>query len=461
MPVFDQEQYRPQIHDALVELSAIAFDSPDFVSALIRFRDPIGPGENATLSLRPVQIGGEPLWQVSRAGEVSNMVRGRAKREVWDLANSANIVAEAHVAAADGAALHLRTTKKGKVLCERIRGRGAGGNVGACESGAPARTEGEPPSVAHDRAKRRPLDSFDSGKLLFVLGFAGADGAVKPSMQAKFRQVNQFLSLLDSALDELPARKDPRAPFRVVDCGCGKAYLSFCAKAYLEASRGWDVRLAGVDLKPDVIAFCRRAAESLGWIGGEGAAAGAEPTAEFEVCDIAKYSPGFAPDAVLSLHACDTATDEAIAFGVERGARAILSAPCCQHELQKSLSPSLRPHQALLRNGILRERFADLLTDAFRAQILRVAGYRTTVAEFVEPDATARNVLIRAVRVTRPGTGTALSDYEDLRRAWGVTPWLAGRLSKTHPALAADTSAADTTAERKGENNPCRKRNAR
>ena len=237
-------------------------------------------------------------------------------------------------------------------------------------------------------------------------------------MQAKFRQVNQFLGQIDAALDELPPRKDPSAPLRVVDCGCGKAYLSFAAKAYLEAARGVAVHLCGVDRKEGVVASCRRVAEALE----------CADTATFAVSDIAAFKPETPPDVVLSLHACDTATDEAIAFGVENGARAIVSAPCYQHELQKTLDPQLRPHRAILRNGILRERLADILTDAFRAQILRVKGYRATVVEFVDPEATARNLLIRAVRVSRPGTGTAVADYEDLREAWGVTPYLATRL---------------------------------
>ena len=420
MPAFRQEQYRPQMHAALGELSDLVFDAPDFREASFRFAEPIGPGSNAELSLRPVEIGGEPLWQLSRAGLVENKPRGRAKKFLWELANSSNLLLEAHATAADGAALHLRTTKKGHVLLQRVRAKAP-----APATAAPASS---PAAPAHDREKNYPLARFDSAKLLFALGFTTADGAMKPSMHAKYRQVNQFLSILDAVLDELPPRKDPAAPLRLVDCGCGKAYLSFGAKAYLEATRGAPVVLEGVDRNEKVVAFCRRTAEALGW--GEGAG--------FAAADIADFKPAAAPDVVLSLHACDTATDEAIAFGVERGARAIVSAPCCQHELQKTLDPQRRPHQALLRNGILRERLADLLTDAFRAQILRVMGYRASVVEFVDPEATARNVLIRAARVTRPGTGTALADYRDLRDAWGVVPWLARRLAALRPELAAE-----------------------
>ena len=425
--MINQEQYRPQLHAAMAELSALVFDAPGFRSASFRFRDPIGPDANAELSIRPVEVGGEPLWQIVRAGLSENRGHGRAKKILWDLVNTANILLEAHATAEDGSALHLRTTKKGHVLLQRVRGGAQGaGRDAPCAGAAPA---------AHDREKDYPLARFDSAALLLALGFTGPDGAMKPSMHAKYRQVNQFLSILDAVLDELPARKDPKAPLALVDCGCGKAYLSFGAKAYLEATRGVPVRLEGVYRNEKVVAFCRRTAEALG----------CADSATFAACDIASFRPSAPPDVVLSLHACDTATDEAIAFGVERGARAILSAPCCQHELQKSLDAGLRPHRAILRNGILRERLADILTDAFRAQILRVMGYRASVVEFVDPEATARNVLVRAARVTRPGTGTALADYEDLRAAWRVTPWLATRLSALRPEL----SASPTPPERK------------
>ena len=427
MPALNQEQYRPQMHAALADISALVFDAPGFREASFRFRDPIGPDDNAELSIRPVTVGGDPLWQIVRAGLSENKGHGRAKKFLWDLANSSNILLEAHVSSEDGTALHFRTTKKGHVLLQRVRGNAQ------CEM-----RNAQCGGAVHDREKDYPLSRFDSAKLLLALGFTGPDGAMKASMHAKYRQVNQFLSILDAVLDELPPRKDPKAPLVLVDCGCGKAYLSFGAKAYLEATRGVPVRLEGVDRNEKVVAFCRRTAEALG----------CADTATFAACDIAKFEPSAAPDVVLSLHACDTATDEALAFGVERGARAIVSAPCCQHELQKTLDANLRPHRAVLRNGILRERLADILTDAFRAQILRVMGYRASVVEFVDPEATARNVLIRAARVTRPGTGTALADYEDLRAAWGVTPWLATRLSSLRPELAspADPGAASRAA---------------
>lgn len=419
MSAFNQEQYRPALHAALREFSALIFEAPDFQSASFRFSEPIGPGENQELKIRPVVVAERPLWQNTRAGLAENLGCGASKKLLWELANSSRILLEAHAATTDGAALHLRTTRKGHVLIDRVR---------ATKTAAEAAGD-----AAHDRQKDYPLTRFDAKRLLIALGFAGPDGTLKPSMHAKYRQVNEFLRIVDAVLDELPPRKNATAstPLVLVDCGCGKAYLSFAAKAYLEAVRNVPVRLIGVDRNPNVIAFCRRTAESLEMA----------DSCTFADVAIGEFRPDAQPDLVLSLHACDTATDDALAFGVLKGARAILCAPRCQHELQKTLSANLRPHRAILRNSILRERLADLLTDAFRAQILRVVGYRSTVVEFVDPEATARNILIRAARVSRPGTGTALSDYEDLREAWGVTPYLAQRLSSIEPALAPKTDA--------------------
>ena len=141
----------------------------------------------------------------------------------------------------------------------------------------------------------------------------------------------------------------------------------------------------------------------------------------------------------MSLHACDSATDEAIAFGIENNAAAILAVPCCQHDVQRDLAaarPVHNPTAAILRHGILRERLADILADTFRAQLLRILGYRTTVIEFVSPDATGRNIMIRAERGLRPGLAEAVTEYTDLKTAWGVLPFLERRLAAFPPLRA-------------------------
>ena len=278
-------------------------------------------------------------------------------------------------------------------------------------------------SRAHNREKDYPLTRFDSAKLLVVIGLADTQGDVKPTMRAKYRQVNEFLRIIDATLDDL--KLEAIKPIELFDIGCGKSYLSFSAKAYLEATRGVEIKLTGIDRNEKIIQSCRRITESFGWD---------DSGAKFIASDIAAFKPAAEPDIVMSLHACDTATDEAMAFGVEHSARAILCAPCCQHELQSQLGTT-GGNRAVLRNGILRERLADILTDAFRAQILRVMGYRAYVVEFIEPEATARNIMIRAVRASRAGSETAIAEYLDLRDEWVCTPYLAKRLSGICPEL--------------------------
>lgn len=178
--------------------------------------------------------------------------------------------------------------------------------------------------------------------------------------------------------------------------------------------------MVGVDMKADVMDACNDIARDLGMTG-----------LAFLCADISLYESDEPVDMVISLHACDTATDEALAKGVEWKARYILSAPCCQHELQKTVGASANTAFAgVLRHGILRERLCDILTDAFRAMILRILGFKTQVVEFVSPDATARNVLLRAEYGVKPGQGGTVAEYLNLRDFWHVTPWLETRLAK-------------------------------
>jgi hypothetical protein len=245
-------------------------------------------------------------------------------------------------------------------------------------------------------------------------------------MRGKFTQVNEFLKLLEhsGALDapgEGAGDGGARAPLRLVDCASGASYLSFAAYHYLNDLRGTPATLVGVDVTADLVAKSNALASELGYEGIRFVAAG-----------IADFAPEAPPDVVLALHACDTATDEAIARGIAWGARAILAVPCCQHELQAHLGRPA-PFGPVLRHGILRERLADILTDAFRAQILRLAGYDTDVVEFVSSEHSGRNLLIRAVRRGAAGAPDSragrqrrrlAADYDALKALWGVTPYL-------------------------------------
>ena len=258
----------------------------------------------------------------------------------------------------------------------------------------------------HDRRKRYLLAEGTPVPFLVELGVMTPDGAVRKSRYDKFRQVNRFLELVD---DVVPSLR-PEGTLRVVDFGCGKSYLTFAIHHLLTELHGRDVEIVGLDLKEDVISACSSLA----------ARSGAEGL-RFEQGEIAAFEAGDKVDLVVSLHACDTATDEALAQAVRWQADAILAVPCCQKEAYGQIESSLLA--PLLRHGLAKERFAALVTDTLRAQLLELQGYRTQLVEFVPLEHTAKNVLIRAVRSTPAGADVRRS-YEDLRDSLGVAPSL-------------------------------------
>ncbi|PUA82542.1 class I SAM-dependent methyltransferase [Nocardioides currus] len=267
----------------------------------------------------------------------------------------------------------------------------------------------------HDRDKQRLLAGDDP--VLVALGISDAQGRIKPTRQAKYRQVEEFLRLLDSSITDALAKGHLRRPtdddpLRIVDLGCGNAYLTFAAQRFLSHVRGLPVRVTGVDVKQQSADHNSGVADTLGI------------DADFVVGTIGEATLPQPPDVVLALHACDTATDDALARAVEWEAALVLAAPCCHHDIAAQLrsgsTPS--PYTLLTRHGILRERFADTLTDALRASILRLVGYRVDVVEFVESAHTPRNTMLRA---TRTGTVEAREEYDALLEQWGVTPKLA------------------------------------
>ncbi|MFI5832235.1 class I SAM-dependent methyltransferase [Micromonospora sp. NPDC051300] len=285
-----------------------------------------------------------------------------------------------HVETAD-TTVQLRVTKSGEAQVHRA--------AASRPAAAPA---------GHDRAKDWLLDPADP--LFDAIGGSAA----------KRRQVDAFLRALAATLPD-----DLAGPLRVVDLGCGNAYLTFAAYRYL-SRRGLDVTLVGVDVREDQRRRNTELAGRLGWADRVGFVAGTIAEAPVEP----------APDLVLALHACDTATDEALARAVRWGARWVLAAPCCHHDLAAQLRahPVAGPDELLTRQGILRERFADVLTDALRAGLLRLHGYRAEVVEFVDSRHTPRNLLIRARRTAGAPTDGNRSEYRELVDRWGVTPRL-------------------------------------
>jgi SAM-dependent methyltransferase len=290
-----------------------------------------------------------------------------------------------------------------------------------------ARAEEVPaqPQRQHDRAKPRLLPADDPA--LVAVGVSDAQGRIKPSRQAKYRQVEEFLRDLAGALDDALASGRLRTPtvqdpLRVVDLGCGNAYLTFAAHGYLTRVRGLAVRMVGVDVKEQSYRHNSQIAEQLGIADSMSFLRGDIGSVDLDGVE--------SPDVVLALHACDTATDDALARAVLWEASLVLAAPCCHHDVAAQLrrTPTPAPYTLLTRHGILRERFADTLTDALRAGVLRVLGYRVDVIEFVESQHTPRNTLLRATRTGARPSDAARAELDDLVRTWNVHPRLADLL---------------------------------
>jgi SAM-dependent methyltransferase len=254
----------------------------------------------------------------------------------------------------------------------------------------------------HDRRKQHLLEEGMPVPFLVELGVMTPDGKVRSSRYDKFRQVNRFLELVDDVVPSL--RTD--GTLRVVDFGCGKSYLTFAIHYLLTELRGREVEIVGLDLKKDVIEACSALAARSGVEG-----------LRFEQGDIAGFEAGDKIDLVVSLHACDTATDEALAQAIRWHADVILAVPCCQKEAYRQIQSSLLA--PVLRHGLAKERFAALVTDTLRAQLLELNGYRTQLVEFVSLEHTAKNVLIRAVKGP-PANSETRRAYEELRDSLGL-----------------------------------------
>jgi SAM-dependent methyltransferase len=298
--------------------------------------------------------------------------------------------------------LDFQITKKGKAIIHRY-----------------------PPSadsldLAHDASKALPIPAGQPDPFMQAVGIMNADGSVKAAMQDKFAQINEFIKLLDhtGALDSFD-----HSPIHILDCGCGSSYLTFAAYHYINDIRGIAAHMDGVDTNATLIE--KNAAYSLEL---------ATPEVCFYHAPIIDYVPQTPPDIVLALHACDTATDEALLQGIRWGAGLILSVPCCHHHLHEQLENAVEPFRPVMRHGILKKRMVDILTDSFRALILRIMGYKTDVVEFVSSEHTDRNLMIRAVKRTAPGDRAFLAEYTALKAFWGVTPYLETLLGDSFPA---------------------------
>lgn len=239
-----------------------------------------------------------------------------------------------------------------------------------------AATHTELPSEQHDRPKKRLLEARGQSYLQ-EMGITDRSGKVLKSGQKKYRQINKYIEIIDSLLDQHPIHEQPQ----VVDMGSGKGYLTFALYDYMTGVKGWKAQLTGIELRPKLVDFGNRLAEKTGFTG-----------LEFISRDINDYQPERI-DMLIALHACDIATDLAIAKGIEAGAEIIVVAPCCHKQIRKQMNCQT-DMQAILRHGILEERQAELITDGIRSLLLEYSGYRTKVFEFIDTEHTPKNLLI-------------------------------------------------------------------
>lgn len=282
-----------------------------------------------------------------------------------------------------------------------VTGRTLGGGQVKWKTKPPSKTAAAP--TPHNREKNYLIPAGKPCPFLSEIGVMTAGGQVRASMAAKFRQINRYLEFVEDVVPHLPSE----GTIRVVDFGCGKSYLTFALHHLLTAIHGRAVHITGLDLKDDVIAHCSGVAEALKCAG-----------LEFRAGDIAGYQPDGPVHLAVSLHACDTATDDALAAAISWGCRAILAVPCCQHEIHQQLRPDALA--GLTDYGLFRERFAAMATDALRAQFLEASGYKTQVLEFVEMEHTPKNVLLRAVRRNEPDPEAEASAREKIARLKGL-----------------------------------------
>ena len=319
--------------------------------------------------IRPILLRGELVFQAEeqRGTQAFHKNMNREETAAYVAGLLAGSLKQMELSTAGGT-VHALVSKKGKMTV-KIRRKMA----------VPA--AGLPAPASHNRRKRYVLEEGKPVPFLVDLGVMTGDGQVVRSRYDKFRQINRFLEFIEDILPRLDRERENV----IIDFGCGKSYLTFAMYYYLKELKGYSIRVIGLDLKKDVIARCNLLAERYGF-----------DRLRFYHGDIASYEGVDQVDMVVTLHACDTATDYALSKAVKWGARVILSVPCCQHELNGQMENELLA--PLFSYGIIKERTAALFTDAIRAELLESQGYRTQLLEFIDMEHTPKNILIRAVK---------------------------------------------------------------
>lgn len=344
--------------------------------------------EAGKIHLRPVLVKGELIFQASEYKEKKVYHKNLPKEEaVEQILSWMERYRQLEAVSGLGQAVVL-ISKKGKVTIKEKKSL-------PCVKQA---------DLSHNRKKKYILDPEKRVEFLVDLGVQSKEGRIVNSKYDKFRQINRFLEFIEDILPELPKNRE----VTILDFGCGKSYLTFAMYYYLKELKGYPVRIIGLDLKADVIERCNKLAEKYGYEG-----------LQFFVGDIARYEGVNEVDMVVTLHACDTATDYALDKAIKWGAKVILSVPCCQHELNKQMKSELL--EPVLKYGLIKERMAALFTDALRAEILESKGYQVQILEFIDMEHTPKNILIRGVKKGREKDGTS---YQKVMEFLGVSPTL-------------------------------------
>ena len=380
---------------AFTKAAELISDENNFVRAVLSGRRRNMQTEFERIDIRPVQLKDGLKLQLVMSEEKQDTTKNidADGSKILELLNGgyANILVEFTTGS-----YSLRITKKGEALVHEANG--------VFER-----------FVSHDRTKERLLDANDP--FLIEVGISDHKGSIKPSMQDKYRQVEEFLRILEPALPEKKER------LSIVDLGCGHAYLTFVTHQYLRKS-GVDAHVIGIDVRENSRDRNNAIAKKLGII----------DSIEFHAEEISETAIKSA-DIAIALHACDTATDDAIAWGVQHGVQLLLIAPCCHHDLQVQMHDIPEPWPMLTRHGIMRERLGDLLTDSFRTQILKLLGYRVDAIEFVGGEHTPRNLMIRATKTGAKPEPIDIARYQEMLAQWNVNPALAQRLAKELGAI--------------------------
>lgn len=380
---------------AFARATELIEDKENFVRAVLSGRRRNMQTSYERIDIRPVQLkdGLNLQLVLSEAKQDTTKNIDSGSSAILELLSSgyANVLVEFTTGS-----YSLRITKKGEALIHESKG-------------SFERT------LAHDRTKERLLDSSDP--FLIEIGISDHKGVVKPSMQDKYRQVEEFLRILEPAL---PEKKEKLS---IVDLGCGYAYLTFATHQYLRKA-GVDAKVIGVDVRENSRDRNNKIAQKLG----------ITDSIEFRAEEISDTTIKSA-DIAIALHACDTATDDAIAWGVLNNVPLLLIAPCCHHDLQVQIQEVPEPWPMLTRHGIMRERLGDLLTDSFRTQILKLLGYRVDAIEFVGGEHTPRNLMIRATKTGAKPDAIDVARYKEMLAEWKVQPALAQRLAKELGAI--------------------------